>query len=130
MIRAVLVDSSWYIQLSRSREDPLKKLAMASEHREIATCGVVVAEVGRGIRLSKFLKEYAEAWNEMRWIDSSKKIWYETMKTAWELDRRGIVLPIQDIHVAVCAMQIGAVVLTFDDHFQQIPGVTATDTLY
>lgn len=125
-----MVDSSWYIQLSRKREDPLKKLALASEDREIATCGVVVAEVGRGLRFPKFLKEYEEAWKEMRWVESSNEVWFETMKKAWELDRRGIVLPIQDIHVATCAMQIEAVVLTFDDHFNLIPGVTATDTLY
>jgi predicted nucleic acid-binding protein len=62
--------------------------------------------------------------------DSSWYIWHETLELAWQLDRQGRVLPIQDIHIAACALSIDAVVLTHDAHFREIPGVDATGRIF
>lgn len=51
------------------------------------------------------------------------------LELAWQLDRQGRVLPLQDLHIAACALSINAVVLTTDTHFQEIPGVDATDRI-
>lgn len=130
MSRPVLVDTCWYIQTSRDKKDPLEILSFMSETRDIATCGIIKAEVGRGIRETKFLERYEEAWSTMLYIDDGLKRWEATMALAWSLDRKGIVLPIQDIHIAACAAHAGAVILTYDQHFQMIPGVDATDRIY
>ena len=66
----------------------------------------------------------------MLYVGSTNKVWSDTLKLAWKLDRSGITLPIQDIHIAACALSIGAVVLTHDAHFQRIPGLDATDRIY
>ena len=50
---AVLVDSSFYIGLARNGQDPLQALAYAAVDRDLAVCGVVRCEVGRGIRQRK-----------------------------------------------------------------------------
>ena len=63
-------------------------------------------------------------------IDSDRTRWDETLRLAWQLDRQGIILPIQDLHIAACALHAGAVILTHDAHFQRIPGVDATDRIY
>jgi predicted nucleic acid-binding protein len=130
MSRPVLVDSSWYIQRARKGKDPLFELSLVAETRDIATCGMIVAEVGRGLKIPRFLKRYRLAWSEMVWVQSSERIWEHTMEIAWRLDRKGTVLPIQDIHIAACALEISAAVLTFDQHFKLIPGLTVTDCLY
>lgn len=65
----------------------------------------------------------------MRLIPSTKAIWRTTSELAWQLDRRGKVLPIQDIHIAACALSINAVLLTYDLHFQEIPWLDATDRI-
>ena len=118
-----MVDSSWYIQTSRDGRDPLIELALTAETRDIAICGLVMTEVGRGIRHRRYLNRYRRAWDQMLYVPSNGKRWEETLEIAWHLDRKGIVLPIQDVHIAACALNIGAAVLTLDTHFSQIPGV-------
>ncbi|MCB1061747.1 MAG: PIN domain-containing protein [Verrucomicrobiae bacterium] len=130
MSRPIMVDSCWYIQQARNGEDPLRILSFLAESRDIATCGIVTAEVGRGLRQRKFLERYQAAWSVMLYVDSSNKRWEETLDLAWHLDRQGVTLPLQDIHIAVCANQIGAVILTYDTHFQKIPGIDATDKIF
>ncbi len=129
MSRPVLVESSWYIGTARAGEDPLFALSFFAESRDIATCGIVMAEVGRGLRERKHLDRYQAAWSLMMYIPSDYRRWEQTLELAWELDRRGVVLPLQDLHIAACAAHIGAVVLTRDEHFHQIPGIDATDRI-
>ena len=65
----------------------------------------------------------------MLYIPSDHRRWEQTLELAWTLDRNGVVLPLQDLHIAACAAHIGAVILTLDDHFQQVPGIDATDRI-
>jgi predicted nucleic acid-binding protein len=130
MSRPVLVDSTWYIHHLRRRQDPLQLLSTATMDRDVATCGLVMAEVGRGVRDENRLRKFRRAWEQMVWVPSTRGVWNRTLQLAWELDRAGKVLPIQNIHIAACAMKISAVVLSFDTHFREIPGLTVTDVLY
>jgi len=41
----------------------------------------------------------------------------------WDLRRAGTPLPTNDIWIAATAARVGAVVLTFDSHFEKIPRV-------
>lgn len=125
-----MVDSCWYIAQLRDGIDPLRTLSYLAESRDIAICGVIKAEVGRGIKHLEHFEKFQRAWNAMLYVDSSFERWDETMTLAWSLDRRGIVLPLQDLHIAVCASRIGAVILTYDKHFNDIPGIDATDKVY
>jgi predicted nucleic acid-binding protein len=111
------------------RGDPLLQLAEVSLSRDIATCGLVIAEVERGIRHPNTLQRYIESWEVMGYVESTQRLWQDTLELAWQLDRQGRVLPIQDIHIAACALSINAVVLTHDSHFQEIPGLDATDRI-
>lgn len=130
MSRSVLVDSCWYIQQAKEGRDPLRVLSLIAESRDIVTCGIVKAEVGRGLKHRKHLERYRAAWSVMRYVESNSQRWEETLDLAWALGRKGLILPLADIHIAVCAHQVGAVILTCDQHFKQIPGIDSTDTLY
>lgn len=130
MSRPVLIDSSWYIETARRNRDPLALLAVMAESRDLATCGVIKAEVGRGFRDPRRLEPYDRAWSCMLYIDDGYKRWEATMALAWALDRKGLILPITDLHIAACAMHAGAVILTYDQHFQLIPGIDATDRIF
>lgn len=129
-MRPILPDSSWYITEARAKNDPLLLLAKLSISRDIAVCGIIMTEVGRGIRQANILQRYLEAWQLMRYLPSSQQIWQDTLKLAWQLDRQGQVLPLQDIHIAATALSINAVILTYDAHFEAIPGINATDRIF
>jgi predicted nucleic acid-binding protein len=125
----VLADSSYYIGLLREGRDPLKSLALTAATRDLAVCGVVRCEVGRGIRQPKVIQRFRKAWDVMINVPTDNHIWEEAETLLWQLDRSGIILPLPDLVIAACAMRIGAVVLTFDHQFQKIPGVRAVSRL-
>ncbi len=125
----VLVDSSYYIGLLRARQDPFHSLAIAAAERDLAICGVIRCEVGRGLREPATLKRFQAFWNVMVNVPTDNALWQEVERTAWTLDRQGRILPLTDVVIACCAMRIGAVVLTFDGHFDEIPGVRTVSRL-
>ena len=94
------------------------------------TCGIVRCEVARGVRSPRVLQEFQDAWNVMVNVPTDNRLWQEVEGTIWHLDRTiGGALPLTDVVIACCARRIGAVVLTFDQHFQRIPGVVAVDRI-
>jgi predicted nucleic acid-binding protein len=90
---------------------------------------VVRCEVARGVRDPGLLRKYQARWDVMLYVPTDNKLWLEAEAMLWRLDRLGIHLPLQDVVIATCARRIGAVVLTYDHHFQQIPGIKATDRI-
>jgi predicted nucleic acid-binding protein len=125
----VLADSSFYIRRLRERQDPLRALALAAASRDVAICGIVRCEVGRALREPAVLKRFRACWDVMINIPTDNRLWDEVESTLWKLDRQGCVLPLTDVVIACCAIRIGAVVLTFDHHFDEIPGVRAVNRL-
>lgn len=125
----VLADSSFYIGLMRQGQDPLRALALAAASRDLAVCGIVRGEVGRALRPMERLQRFQRFWNVMINIPTDNQLWAAVEETAWKLDRKGTVLPLTDLVIACCAQRIGAVVLTYDHHFSQIPGVRAVSRL-
>ena len=119
----VLVDSSFYIHALRQGRDPLRELALTAAARDLAVCGVVRCEVGRGIRELRVLRRFQAFWDVMICVAADGKIWENVAETLWQLDRKGLTLPLPDVVVGCCARKIGAIVLTTDAHFSLIPGV-------
>src|SRR5512135_2617718 len=110
----VLVDSCYYIQLTKLGRDPLQALAATAAQRDLATCGVVRCEVGRGIRHETVLRKFQDFWDVLLNVPTDNRLWEQVERAVWELDRQGTVLPQTDIIIACCARRIKAVVLTFD----------------
>ena len=123
----VLVDSSFYMGCLREGRDPLRLLAVAAAARDLAVCGVVRCEVGRGLKQAKVRSRFEAFWNVMLNVPTDNRLWAQAEATLWELDRQGTVLPLTDVVVACCARRIGAVVLTRDRHFDQVPGLVTID---
>jgi predicted nucleic acid-binding protein len=89
----------------------------------------VRCEVGLALWPPSVREHFQAAWDVMINVPTDDRLWAETEQTLWELDRQGVVLPLTDVLIACCAKRIGAVVLTYDHHFYEIPGVRATDRL-
>lgn len=119
----VLVDSNVYIDLLRQRLDPALELTRRISHLDLATCGMVRMEVLRGIRIERVRARMAAFFDVTQNVPTDDRLWAEAAELAWALDRRGKVIPSTDILVACCARRIGAVVLTMDAHFSNIPGL-------
>jgi predicted nucleic acid-binding protein len=124
----VLVDSSYYIRMEALRRDPLAELSDLELDYDIAINGVVWGEVIRGRGDPHVRNRYEKAFALTRMLHLSAKGWQRVARLAWELDRQGTVIPLTDIIIGVTALEHEAAVLTFDRHFQRIPGlVTVSD---
>jgi predicted nucleic acid-binding protein len=129
MANLVLPDSNIYIGAVRAGRDPFRQFASALEEWEFVTCGMVVLEVCRGLRDPAVLQRFRERFSVMLYVTTGNSLWERATQLAWSLDRRGIVLPAQDLLIATCALQADATVLTADAHFQEIPGLRVIDRL-
>ena len=78
-------------------------------------------EVLRGAIKPEAKAELKALFDVIPEIPTTSKIWHHTAELAWELDRRGLVLPLPDLVVAACALSVDAVVVTTDPHFSKIP---------
>jgi predicted nucleic acid-binding protein len=123
----VLVDSNVYIDLLRKRLDPSEVLPEQFSQLDLVVCGMVRVEVLRGIRVEPIKAQMKAFFDVLQNIPTDNRLWEETVELAWALDRKGIVIPAQDIVIACCARRISAVVLTMDSHYRQIPGVQVRD---
>lgn len=125
----VLVDSSYFITLQKRHIDPFAVLKTLELDYEFAINGIVWAEVLRGRSDTSLRDRFEAAFQVTRLLHLSPGGWQKVARLAWELDRSGEVLPLPDLIIAATALEHRAVVLTFDRHFQRIPGLVAISDL-
>ena len=123
MESAVLVDSCVFIRLLRERRDPAVELMAHLQLDDLATCGMVRLEVIRGLSLPKVRKAIEGFFDVMQNVSTDNRLWEEATEVAWQLQRKGHQPPAQDILIAASALRIDAAVLTYDRHFDLIPGL-------
>jgi predicted nucleic acid-binding protein len=125
----MLVDSTIYIDLLRRGEDIPYVLRSSLLSGPLFVCGVIRAEVLRGIRAIEMRNELSELFDLMVEIPTDARLWRKVTDLAWSLDRRGTILPLTNLVIASCALVVDTSVVTTDPHFSQIPGLTVKRTL-
>lgn len=123
MSRLVLVDSSFFITRLGVRSDPLAELYRFRLEYEFAINGVVWAEVLRGRSDPRVRDRFDAAFGTFCYLNLTPSAHRRAARLAWELDRRGELLPLPDILIGATALEHDAAVLTFDRHYRKIPGL-------
>jgi predicted nucleic acid-binding protein len=125
----ILPDSSVFIGDLRAGMDPFARFAPHAGECEFATCGMVIAEVCRGVRDPRLLRRVRERFAVMILIPTPNGIWERVAQLAWSLDRQGLALPSADLVIATCALHVRAAVYAHDAHFSHIPGLEVIRSL-
>ncbi|RYD50338.1 MAG: PIN domain-containing protein [Verrucomicrobiaceae bacterium] len=125
MANDVLVDSNVYIRLMKHGRDVVSTLFEWSEAegRNLAVCGMVRLEVLRGVKVPRFYQSISSLMDVMINVPSDNRLWNEATGLAWNLDRKGFVIPGADAVIAASALRIEASVMTSDAHFSKIDGL-------
>ncbi len=126
---AVLIDSSIYIDWMRRRYEFIPEIAKLQLRMPVYTCGIIQSEVARGILHESMRNRFLEFSDLLEMIPTNQEIWRETTLLAWQLDRKGITLPLTDLAIAACAKTVGATVVTLDADFRKIPGLAVAGSL-
>jgi predicted nucleic acid-binding protein len=91
--------------------------------KKLVICGLIRAEVIRGILDRKQCRRMKEFFDLLSDFPIDYSVWDEVSDLAWDLDRKATVVPLSDLVIAVCAKRLGAVVVSSDKHFNSIPGL-------
>lgn len=129
MYANVLVDSSFYIDRLRAGEDPFEEFEKHADETDFVTCGVVMTEVLRGVKIRKARDRMEGLMGVMLYVPTSNSIWQRVAELAWKLDREGLGMQVTDLVIAVSALEADAMVLTFDSDFKRVPGLRVISTL-
>jgi predicted nucleic acid-binding protein len=119
----ILVDSSKYISWMRAGRNPLTLLAAHAQAGDLVSCGIVRIEVLRGVVKPNVKEQLSEFFQIVPEVGLTPALLHEAADLAWTLDRRGIVLPVTDLLIGVCAKKANATLITEDPHFQQMPAL-------
>lgn len=125
----VLVDSSVFITLLKTRRDPGIELMSRLDLTDLATCGMVRLEVIRGLATPRARRRMDAFFDVMQNVLTDDQLWEDACELGWRVTRKGHNMPAQDIIIAACALRVGAAVLTFDRHFDAVPGLTVVHSL-
>jgi predicted nucleic acid-binding protein len=117
----MLIDSTFYIEALRRRQDVRFLLRPWLLAGQLWTCGVIRAELVRGVRSPRIKADLNDLFDVMAEVPTETGLWRATAELAWELDRRGAILPLTDLIIAACALQVGAPMVTLDAHFSPVP---------
>lgn len=117
----ILIDSSIFIGWTRRGFNPLDQVREHVHSGELRSCGIVRCEVLRGAIKPEAKTELEALFNVIPEIPTTSAVWHNVSELAWQLDRKGFVLPLPDLVVAACALSVNAVVVTTDPHFAKIP---------
>ena len=126
----IIVDSAVYIDRLRAGIDIRQELMPYLANGMLFNCGVVRGEVIRGFKNARLKAEMTAFFNIVPEVPTNAKMWQLVAEMAWGLDRMsGGHRPLTDIIIARCAMNIGAVLVSPDKHFRDIPGLKLRETL-
>ena len=124
-----LIDSAAYIDLMRAGEDPRQVLAPLLRAGRLYNCGVVRAEVMRGIKIEKRYEQMEEFFDIVPEIPTDSRLWREVSLLGWKLGRKGKWPPVSDLAIAAAALRIRAILISPDAHFRDVPGLKVFSTL-
>ncbi len=118
-----LVDTSVWIDFFRGA--PSIKLALEKliTRDEIFTAGPILYELLQGVRLPEERKQVKEALLSTNYLEITLNDWEEAALLSSTLRAQGITLPMTDILIGHLAKVRNLEVISFDPHFDQIPGI-------
>ncbi len=129
MEKNVLVDSSFFIRSFRQGGDPFRVLQQANLGYEFYSCGLVMLEVCRGMRVRRLYEAARNHFAVMCWVPTTEKIWSDATHLARDLATRGVTMQLTDLVIAASALSVDAAVLTLDSDFLQVPDLRVIDKL-
>ena len=118
-----IADTSAIIALLRGDDEVEGKIA----GKTFALTFVSIAELSLGILKSK---KREAAWMRVRQLLLDRPVFHPTAFTAtidarvyFDLQRKGTLIPINDIWIAALAIEAGLPILARDEHFSRVAGL-------
>ena len=99
---------------------PTKEAIELFQTNEIATCGIILAELLHGAKTEKEIKRIHEALSDFTFLEITHHDWYEIGLMLYKLKKIGLQIPFQDVLLAFLAISNDLLFWTNDIHFKHI----------
>lgn len=118
----LFLDTSAWARSLRPRGFEELKAAVreALDHRQIATCWIVTAELLLGTRDEATFNDLLEKMTAVPEVPVTEVIWREAARLGYRLRRQGVTIPLPDLLIAQCAIESGRVLWHVDQDFERI----------
>ncbi|MDA8086997.1 MAG: PIN domain-containing protein [Nitrospiraceae bacterium] len=119
----VLVDTSAWVEFFRNSpaSDVMAKII---KDGRACICGVIYFELLQGIRAGEDYGKLIDMFKALKFVETTADIWIRAGNISAGLRRQGITLPMSDLLIGAAAIEHGIHVLTYDEHFSSIPGLS------
>jgi tRNA(fMet)-specific endonuclease VapC len=126
-MESILLDTSVWIDALRGRTPNIVALVQGLLNDDRAlTCGPVIFEIKRGLRLAD-RKKILPLFDALIRLSFDEVIW----DTAGDLDaslrKKGVTIPPMDVLIAQICLHHKVSLFTLDEHFRSVPGLQLFD---
>ena len=118
-----IVDTSVWIDFFRGVPSIKALLEKLISHDRVFTAGPILFEILQGIKSPEEKEQVKEALFSMNYLEITARDWERAALLSGELRGKGITLPMTDLLIAHLAKMNNFEVVSFDLHFDQIPGL-------
>lgn len=128
----LFLDTSAWARSLRPRAFEELKAAVreALDHRQIATCWVVTAELLIGTRDEATFNDLLGKMTAVPEIPITQVVWQEAARLGYRLRRQGVTIPVPDLLIAQCAIDSGRVLWHVDRDFERLREHSGLRTRY
>jgi hypothetical protein len=120
----VLVDTSVWIEYFRRKDESIEKeMDSLLRSGEVATVGLVLAELRRGCRTPSQVKLMLDAMEPLSYLEIDRTSWLKAGEIAVEAAARGYKLEVGDCLLAALVLREHCSLFTLDRDFSRIPGL-------
>ena len=113
----ILVDTSAWIEFFRDRGPLADRVEELLAENEVALCGPVVTELGRGLRTARERSQVLELLGGCHSLAQPHDLWSAAGELGALLGRRGATVKSMDLLIAVHALAHAVPLLTADSDF-------------
>ena len=118
----VLADTSiWVEYFNRPKSEYARRLAEFLEIEVVYITGIILAELLQGAKTHAEFNLLRNNLKVLPLLKETDKIWEKVGKLSFDLQRKGIVIPLSDCLIAVLAQENNCQVFTLDNHFTYVP---------
>ena len=118
----VLVDTSiWVEYFNRPESEYAERLTELLEIEVVYITGIILAELLQGAKTHAEFNLLRNNLKVLPLLKETDKTWEKVGKLSFDLQRKGIVIPLSDCLIAVLAQENNCQVFTLDNHFTHIP---------
>jgi len=122
--RKLLVDTSIWIEYFRGRLPDAAAIELGLGQGTVFVTGPILAELLQGVRDAGEAEQLRRCIDAIPYEECRLEDWLAAGEAAFALRRKGMVIPLTDLVIAMVAKRIGAAVYSLDKHFTEIEGVS------